>query len=126
MAEQIHENCYINRELSWLSFNERVLLEAADGSVPLLERLKFLMLRAQKASGEKKLQCGSFTTTLQANPEKVVMDEQYIENIPEKYLIPQDPKIDKKLMLEDLKSDVAVPDLEGVAHIEVGQSLRIR
>ncbi|MFY0674933.1 MAG: polyphosphate kinase 1 [Bacteroidia bacterium] len=32
----------LNRELSWLSFNERVLQEAADQSVPILERLKFL------------------------------------------------------------------------------------
>ena len=37
---------YVNRELSWLEFDFRILNEARDKSIPLFERLKFLSITA--------------------------------------------------------------------------------
>lgn len=39
-----NQSGFINRELSWLNFNQRVLDQSADASVPLLERIKFLAI----------------------------------------------------------------------------------
>ena len=91
-----------------------------------VKRSKAAMEMAMQKAGYKKLACGSFTCSMQLNNPSVVIDEQYVENIPEKYLIPQEPKIDKKLMLEDLKSGVVLPDLNSVAHLERTESIRIR
>lgn len=40
----LNKKTYINRELSWLEFNQRVLDQARDASNPILERLKFLCI----------------------------------------------------------------------------------
>ena len=42
MSEMTAEQAWIAKELSWLSFNERVLQEAADPSVPIIQRIRYL------------------------------------------------------------------------------------
>ncbi len=64
------EQLYINRELSWLSFNERVLLEAADSTVPLLERLKFLMIYQSNLEEFYRVRIGILTHRELLTPDK--------------------------------------------------------
>ena len=64
------ESIYINRELSWLAFNMRVLQEAADPAVPLLERLKFLMIYQSNLEEFYRVRIGILTHRAMLTPDK--------------------------------------------------------
>lgn len=72
---------------------------------------------------EPKIKTPLFSISVQNNPESVVMDEQYIENIPNEYLKFKEPDIDLKKIKEDIK---AGKNLEGIAHLEQSKGLRVR
>ena len=88
-----------------------------------ITRMKNNLQAAMELTGKTKFKTDLFSFNVQNNPAAVIMDEQYLENIPEGYLIPQEPKLDKKKLAADLKAGV---DLEGIAHLEQSRSLRIK
>lgn len=87
-----------------------------------VKRAKEAMQLAMETAGEKKMPCGTFTVSLQKNPAKVVMDEQYIENIPPRYIKYAEPEINKAMIKEELTNGVEL----SFAHLEQDESLRIR
>lgn len=89
-AEDIYTNPknYVNRELSWLEFNYRVLSEARDKSLPLFERLKFLSITASNLDEFFMVRVASLKDMVHAGYEKPdiagLKPEQQLEQIAEK------------------------------------------
>ena len=83
-------------------------------------RLKANLFDAMRETGKRKFKTDLFSFGIQKNPPSVAFDGG---DIPDRYLLPQPPQLDRRLMLEDLKRGV---DLKGIAHLEQTESLRIR
>ena len=113
----------LESDIPGLKAEEQRLYDRRKTMENTIDRCKNAMKFALNTAGERKIACGTFTVAVQDTTPSVVLDEPYIENIPEEYLVPQEPKIDKKKIKADID---AGKDLEGIAHLEKGTSLRIR
>ncbi|MBS1622727.1 MAG: polyphosphate kinase 1 [Bacteroidetes bacterium] len=100
---------FVNRDVSWLSFNQRVLQEAEDKTVPILERLRFLAIfsnnldeffRVRIATLKRVMDFGKTAkTTLRIKPHKLLDEIQ-------KIVIQQNLKFEKiyKEIQQELRS----------------------
>ncbi|MEM9986799.1 MAG: polyphosphate kinase 1, partial [Bacteroidota bacterium] len=61
---------FIDRDLSWLSFNYRVLLEAADASLPLYERIKFMAIYSSNNGEFFQVRVASIQSLVKAKKKK--------------------------------------------------------
>ena len=88
-----------------------------------IKRMKSALQYAMQVTGKRKFKTPLFSFNIQKNPAAVVVDEQYIENIPERFLVRKDPEINRKAIKDAIN---AGEDLEGLAHLEQTESLRIK
>ncbi|MBR6222836.1 MAG: RNA degradosome polyphosphate kinase [Lachnospiraceae bacterium] len=84
----VKESNFVNRELSWLLFNDRILGEAKDKSIPLFERIKFLGITASNLDEFFMVRIASLKDMVNAGYKKkdiagLTPEEQLKEIIPE-------------------------------------------
>lgn len=113
----------LESDVSGLKAEEKRLADKRRVLENTIERSKRAMENALLVSGEKKMACGSFTVSIQKNPEKVVLDVSEIKDIPEEFFKIPEPEIDRAKIKEALKNG---ENLEGIAHLEQSESLRIK
>ena len=87
-----------------------------------IDRMKKALEQSMIITGKTKFKTELFSFGIQKNPPSVDLDEEHLELIPIEYLIPQDPKPDKKRMLQELKEGKEL----SFAKLKQTESLRIR
>lgn len=117
-------------DVAGLKAEEARLAEKRKAKENSIKRMKAAMLEGMRTAikpdkdGKIKLKTRLFSFWVQKSAPAVVMDEAYIENIPEQYFKPhKEEDIDRKKIKADIESGV---DLDGIAHLETSESIRIR
>ena len=88
-----------------------------------LKRLKETLQFSMETTGKSKIKTPLFSFSIRKNAPAVIMDEPYIENVPERFLKYSDPTINRTAIKEAIQNG---EDLEGLAHLEQSSSLSIR
>lgn len=96
---------YLNRELTWLEFNRRVLYEATDTSNPLLERLKFFAIFASNLDEFFMKRVGGLKLQIAANLSELSVDGR----TPEQQLLECKSKVNEL-------SDICNDSIQGLLH----------
>jgi polyphosphate kinase len=80
MAED-NKYVFMNRDLSWLSFNQRVLMEAADRSVPLYNRISFLSIFSSNLDEFFRVRMPSILALTSIQAKKTGLREEYPKDL---------------------------------------------
>ncbi len=82
MAED-NKYIFLNRDLSWLSFNHRVLMEAADKTVPLYSRISFLSIFSSNLDEFFRVRMPSIFAFTSIESKKISITQEYPKNLVE-------------------------------------------
>lgn len=98
----------VNRELSWLSFNDRVLQEAHDPTVPLIERIKFMGIFSSNLDEFFRVRVASINRLAELN----IKDKSLLGQLPKKILAQiQKMVIKQQQRFETLWNEVLIKEL---------------
>ena len=115
--ELLNQKAALKGEIERLTARVRAIDRNVDR---LMESLETTMLSLEI----RRMKTELFTFGIQKNPPKVVIDCE--ADIPEGFLIPQPAKVDTAAIKKSLQDADEAPIWEGIAHLEQGESLRIR
>lgn len=76
-----NKNVFLNRDLSWLSFNQRVLMEAADPSVPLYSRISFLSIFSSNLDEFFRVRMPSIFAYTSIGSKKISIEDEYPKDL---------------------------------------------
>ena len=103
-----------------LKAEEKRLAERRKFMENSVKRMKENVEQSMISTGKKKIKGPLFTFAIQKNPPSVEVIEE--RHIPQGFWVPQEPKLNKKELLEELKLGHEVPGVE----LKQSESLRIR
>lgn len=88
-----------------------------------IKNMKSALQMAMETTGKTKFKTELFSFGIRKNAPSVIMDEPYIENVPERFLKYSEPTINRSAIKEAIQSG---ENLEGLAHLEQTESIIIK